>query len=196
MGRSGDNAAMRTASMAIAALIFWLAVTANAAFGEDLKGYSIDATYTTQSVPGVVVAGEMPKHGLNSVLHHDRIYISLRGNVFDYSDNSNGNYAAHGGSETQLDKARAVSRDRMQAWTVESGRLLRILHEVEGVLAVTYAIDPSRTTCTVFYQPNPDPKTGRMVLQTLSGMVVEIKAFSVSSTTCAVRKGNIFASDQ
>jgi hypothetical protein len=187
---------MKIASIAIGASAFWLMAAAEMAFGDDLKGYSIDATYTTHAVPGVVVAGEMPKHGLNPVQHHDRIYVSLLGNVFVYSDNSSGSFAVHGGNETQLDKARALPHDRMQAWTIETSRLLRINHEIEGVLVATYAIDPSRTTCTVSFDANPDPNTGRMVAQSLSGITLEIKSYSVTSATCAVRKGNIFASDQ
>jgi hypothetical protein len=187
---------MNTASIAISATVFLLLAAAGVALGDDLKGYSIDATYTTHSIPGAVIVGEMPKHGLNAVQHHDRIYISVLGNVFSYSDDSNGNFAAHGGTETQLDRAKTVSRERMQAWTVEAGRLLRVQHEVEGVLVATYAIDPSRTTCTVSYDVNPDPKTGRMAMQVLNGMTVEIKAVSVTPATCTVRKGNIFATDQ
>ena len=187
---------MKIASIAIPASTFCLLASAGTASGDDLKGYSIDATYTTHSVAGAVISGELPKHGLNAVLHHDRIYISLLGNVFVYSDSSSGNFAAHGGNKTQLGKAREVSRDRIQAWTIESGRLLRINHEIEGVLVETFAIDPSRSTCTVSFVANPDPKTGRMVAQTLSGITVEIKSYDVGATTCAVRKGNIFASDQ
>jgi|SRR5580698_8851403 hypothetical protein len=182
----------------VAALVtaFSLVTATDAALSDDLKGYSIDTTYTTHAVPGVVVAGEMGKQGLKPWLHHDRIYISVMSNVFSYSDTSLGDFAAHGGNETQLDKAKTVSRDRMQAWTVEPGRLLRIVHEIEGTLVVTYVIDPSRTTCTVSYAPNPDPQTGRMVAQTIGGVTVEIKAMSVDSATCVVRKGNVFASDQ
>lgn len=196
MARFRWGSPMNTASLAISASVFLLIAAVNVALGDDLKGYSIEATYTTDVVPGVVVAGTMPKHGLNAVLHHDRVYISVLGNVFSYSDDSNGSFTAHAGTETQLDKAKSVSRERMQAWTVESGRLLRIHHEVEGVLVTIYAVDPSRTTCTISFDTNPDPKTGRMVLQTLSGITVEIKAVSVRSPTCAVRKGNVFAADQ
>jgi hypothetical protein len=35
-----------------------------------------------------------------------------------------------------------------------------------------------------------------MVAQTIGGVTVEIKAMSVVSATCVVRKGNVFASDQ
>ncbi|HTW52378.1 MAG TPA: hypothetical protein VME45_10830, partial [Stellaceae bacterium] len=117
---------MKTASAAIPAAVFLLVTAGGAAFGDDLKGYSIDAAYSTQTVPGAVIAGELPRHGLSPVQHHDRIYISVRGNVFNYSDLSSGTFASHGGNETQLDKAKSIPRERMQAWTVEPGRLLRI----------------------------------------------------------------------
>jgi hypothetical protein len=196
MGWFRGGSPMKTAAAATLALIFCLLAQAGAAFGDDLKGYSIDATYTTDVVPGAVVIGQMPKHGLLAVLHHDRIYISVLGNVFTYSDNSNGNFTAHGRDETQLGKAKELSRERMRAWTLEPGRLLRLEHEIEGVLVTTFAVDPSRSTCTVSLAPTPDPQTGRMVVQTLSGGTVEIKSYNVSSTTCSVRKGNIFAADQ
>jgi hypothetical protein len=186
---------MKTAA-AIPALIFCLLAQADTAFGDDLKGYSIDATYTTDAAPGAVLGGQMPKHGLNPVVHHDRIYISILGNVFTYSDNSNGNFTAHGKDETELDKARALSRERMRAWTLEPGRLLRLEHEVEGVIVTTFAVDPSRSTCTVLFETNPDPKTGRTVVMTLGGVTVEVKSYTLSSATCTVRKGNIFAADQ
>jgi hypothetical protein len=187
---------MSIASRAIAASLFLLAVSAGAALGDDLKGYSIEATYTLEPVAGTVIAGDMPRHGIRSSLHHDRIYVSLLGNVFSYSYASTGAFASHGAEESQLDKAKALSRDRMLAWTVEPGRLLRIDKVVEGFLATTFIVDPSKTTCSLTYQLQPDPKTGRTVVQTLSGVVVELKSLSVSSPTCTVRKGNIFASDQ
>jgi hypothetical protein len=79
---------------------------ARVALGDDLKGYSIDATYTIVVVPGLVVAGDMPRHGLRPAVHHDRIYVSLLGNVFSYSDASTGAFASHGGAETHLAKRR------------------------------------------------------------------------------------------
>lgn len=172
-----------------------LAANAGLALGDDLKGYSIDATYTLDPVAGAVVAGDMPRHGIRSSLHHDRIYVSLRGNVFSYSDASTGAFTSHGGEETHLDQAKTISRERMQAWTVDPGRLVRVEKVVEGIMATTFVVDPSNTTCSLMYQLQPDPKTGRTVVQALSG-VVELKSISVSPPTCAVRKGNIFASDQ
>jgi hypothetical protein len=190
--RGGSS--MKTTAVAISALT--LLTQAGAAFGDDLKGYSIDATYTTDAAPGVVLGGQMPKHGLNPVVHHDRIYVSVLGNVFSYSDSSNGNFTAHGGDEIQPEKAKSLPRDRMRAWTLEPGRLLRVEHQIEGVIVTVFAVDPARSTCTVSFTPNPDPQTGRTVVMTLSGVTVEIKSYSISSETCAVRKGNIFAADQ
>jgi len=187
---------MKTASAAIPAAVFLLVTAGGAAFGDDLKGYSIDAAYSTQTVPGAVIAGELPRHGLSPVQHHDRIYISVRGNVFNYSDLSSGTFASHGGNETQLDKAKSIPRERMQAWTVEPGRLLRIQKGVEGIVVATFTVDPSKSLCAVAYQLQPDPTTGRTVMQVLSGATVEIRAVNISPATCTVRKGNVFASDQ
>jgi hypothetical protein len=196
MARSGCGTAMSGASIAISASVFLLTAAAGAARGDDLKGYSIDATYTTQTVPGAMIAGDLPRHGLSPVQHHDRIYISVLGNVFDYSDKSSGEHAQHGGNETQLDKAKTISGDRMQAWTVESGRLLRITHLVEGTAVETFAVDAGTTACTVSFQTYPDPNTGRVVTRFLMGAIGEVRAVNLSLGTCTVRKGNIFAADQ
>jgi hypothetical protein len=196
MTRFGRDTAMRTASTAISASVFLLMADAHVALGDDLKGYSIDATYNLQTVPGAVIAGELPRHGIFPVQHHERMYVSVRGNVFDYSDLSSGRFASHGGTETQLDKAKSISRERMQAWTVEPGRLLRVQKGVEGIIVATFTVDPSKSMCTVSYELHPDPKTGRTVMELLDGATAEIRAFNVSSATCTVRKGNIFASDQ
>ena len=42
----------------------------------------------------------------------------------------------------------------------------------------------------------PDPSTGRVVVQRLNGHVAELTALTVKSFTCTVKKGNIFATDQ
>jgi hypothetical protein len=186
---------MKTALTVISASVFLLAA-AEAAFGDDLKGYSIEATYTTQFDFGVIIAGTIPRNATTSVQHHDRIYVSMLGNVFDYSDSSTGAFASHGGTETGIDKAKSLTRQRMQAWTFEPGRLLRIQKNIEGVTVETYAIDPGKTTCTISYQLQPDPKTSRTVTQLLNGATAEVRADNVSAATCVVRKGNIFASDQ
>jgi hypothetical protein len=196
MIRFGHGTAMSTALGAVSLSLLFLAAAVGTAFGDDLKGYSIEATYTTQTVPGAVIAGELPRRGLSAVQHHDRIYISVRGNVFNYSDLSSGTFASHGGNETQLDKAKSIPRERMQAWTVEPGRLLRVQKGVEGIVVATYTIDLGKSTCTVSYQLQPDPTTGRTVMQVLNGATVEIRAVNISAATCTVRKGNIFASDQ
>lgn len=196
MVRSGRSTAISTASIAISASVFLLMAATGAAFGDDLKGYSFDATYTTQTVPGAVIVGELPRLGLSSVLHHDRIYVSMLGKVFDYSDLSSGTYASHGGHATELDKAKTISRQRMQAWSVEPGRLLRIQKGVEGIVVETFTVDAGKSLCTVSFQLQPDPKTGRTVMQLLNGATAEIRALNLTPATCTVRKGNIFASDQ
>ena len=196
MAGSCSSTAIRTASRAISASVFLLIAAAGAALSDDLKGYSIEATYTVHLDPGVVVAGRMPPHGLNPVLHHDKIYVSVLGNVFVYSDASSGNFASHGGDETQLDQAKSLSRDRMRAWTVEGSRLLRVQQVIEGIIVETFAVDPGKTACIVSYELHPDAKTNRTVMETLSGVSVEVKAINASSPTCTVRKGNLFATDQ
>lgn len=187
---------MKTVSATISTAVFLMVAAGGAAFGDDLKGYSIDANYTMQTVPGAVITGDLPKHGLSPVQHHDRIYISVRGNVFDYSDLSSGTFASHGGTETDADKAKTVARQRMQAWTVESGRLLKIMHLIEGTAVETFTVNPATATCTVSFQTYPDPNTGRVVTQFLMGATGEVRAVNLTPATCTFQKGNIFASDQ
>jgi len=196
MARFRRRSAISAASTAISAAAFWLAAMTHMARADDLRGYSIDATYTTQTLAGAVIVGDMPRLGLVPVQHHDRIYISVLGNVFFYSDSFGGTATSHGTGETQLDKARPLSHGRMRAWTIEQNRLVKIEHVIEGNLVGTFTIDPGRSTCTVSYYPDPDPKTGRTVMQLLGGQTMEIKAYDVRSSTCTVRKGNIFAADQ
>jgi hypothetical protein len=187
---------MKTASAAISALVFLLMVATGAAFGDDLKGYSIEATYTTQIAIGAVIAGTMPRNATSSMQHHDRMYVSMLGNVFDAIDIGNGTFALHHRFETELDKAKTVAQQVMLAWAVEPQRLLKIQKNVEGIMVETYAIDPSKTTCTISFQMQPDPKTGRTVMQLMNGVWAEVRANDVSGATCVVRKGNIFASGQ
>jgi len=101
---------MKTASTAMSAAAFLLMAAAGAALGDDLKGSSIEATYSTQTVPGAVIVGELPRHGLSAVQHHDRVYVSVLGNVFAYSDVAGGPFASHGGTETQIDKAKPTDQ--------------------------------------------------------------------------------------
>jgi hypothetical protein len=196
MIRFGHGTAMSTTLGAVSLCLLFLVAAAGVAFGDDLKGYSIEATYTTQTVPGAVIAGELPRHGLSPVQHHDRVYVSVRGNVFDYSDLSSGFFASHGGTETDADKAKTIARQRMQAWTVESGRLLKIIHLIEGTAVETFAVNPGTATCAVSFQTYPDPNTGRVVTQFLMGATGEVRAVNLTPATCTFQKGNIFASDQ
>lgn len=181
---------------AVAILALWQSVAALGESFGNLKGYSIEATYSMDTIPGAILIGQLPPHGLFPVQRHDRIYISVRGNVFNYSDEFGGSFAKHGGQETAAGSAEENAHGRLQAWTVESSRLLQITHLNEGNVVTTFTVDPGKTTCTMSVQMYPDPNTGRVVTQFLMGATGEIRALHISSVTCMVRKGNIFAADQ
>ena len=77
---------MRAAAIAISASAFLLVATADKALCDDLRGYSIDATYSTGTYPAAANDVGSAPLGLPPVLHRDRIYISISGKVFAYLD--------------------------------------------------------------------------------------------------------------
>jgi hypothetical protein len=173
-----------------------LLATAGKAFCDDLRGYSIDAAYTSIAAFGTYLIGAPPRDQKLSVRHHDRVYVSTLGNVFDYSDASSGQASSHLSNETAPNGAKTLPGGRMQGWTIEPGRLIRIEKQIEGFLVETIAIDLARSSCSVSYEVRPDPQTGRVVRQLLTGQTAVLTAYPISEATCALRKGNIFASDQ
>jgi hypothetical protein len=84
----------------------------------------------------------------------------------------------------------------MGAWTVEGGNLTQIKRQIEGFIVLSIAVDPSRTTCTYAVATQPDPTTHRVVRQWLHGWTTEVVSLTARSSTCTIKKGNIFAADQ
>ena len=80
----------------------------------------------------------------------------------------------------------------MIAWTMMNGHLTRINQLIHGYTVATIAIDPLRLTCTFDHQYQPDPQTGTMVTNA-TGEPVQIESYKVTSYSCDVKKGNVFA---
>lgn len=178
----------RAASAALAIAFFGL--SAAPAQADDLRGYSIEVSTVEMNV----FRTDDPRSiDLNRI---ERLYVGQAGNVFEYSDQSAGGFAQHGANVTGLDSAKTMQRDRMRAWTMQGNRLQAIVKPTEGFVVRTIDVDPGRTSCTYQIAMQPDPSTGRVVVQRLNGHVAELTALTVKSFTCTVKKGNIFATDQ
>ena len=176
------------ASLCLAASSYAHAITL-----DELKGYSIQVTGT---VTGVFRSDDprVPHSGKMNFDH--RVYIGQSGNFFTYGHNSEGMFAEQNQLVSQLDKAASATRQRMGAWTIEGGNLTRITQHIEGFIISTIVIDPGKTTCTAMATMQPDPVTHRFMRQWLQGRVTEMVSMTLDSTTCTIKKGNIFANDQ
>jgi len=129
------------------------------------------------------------------------LYISTKGNVFQYSRKASvhsptGEELQAGGGRriTAIDKAAETKSGQLIAWTMTNGHLTGITKLIHGYAVTTIAIDPMRLTCTFDRQHQPDPQTGTIVTNT-TGQPVQIEAYKVTSYSCDVKKGNVFASD-
>jgi hypothetical protein len=162
---------------------------------DDIKGYSIEVTGTVSAV----FRSDDPSTPRSGKMQFDRrVYISQKGKFFNYGRNSAGMISEQNQFVSEIDGATSVSRQRMGAWTIEGGNLTRITHHIEGFIVSTISIDPGKSTCTATVTMQPDPVTHRFVRQMLSGpgRVVEMISMTTDSSTCTIRKGNIFANDQ
>jgi len=160
------------------------------ASADDLRGYSIELS----TVELNVFRTDDPRS--IELKRSDRIYVGQAGNVFNYNDQSAGPFAQHGSNVAALDSAKTVQRERMRAWTMQGNRLQEIVKPTEGFVVRTIDVDASRSSCSYNIAMQPDPSTGRVMVQRLNGHVAELAALTVESLTCTVKKGNIFATDQ
>lgn len=176
--------------VAAAVITLALGLPPGTASADDLRGYSIEVS----TVETNVFRADDPRS--IETRRNERIYVGQAGNVFEYSDYSAGGLAQHGSNVTALESAKTVPRDRMRAWTMQGNRLQAIVKATEGFVVRTIDVDPSRTSCTFQIAMQPDPSTGRVMVQRLNGHVAELTSLTVKSTSCAVKKGNIFAGDQ
>jgi hypothetical protein len=185
---------MLRSGMALCFLVLALSSQASAVTLDELKGYSIEinAVRAESFVP------DNDRHNRpgNEIAISHRLYIGLNGNIFDYSKTSSGMYAGGGPTVSTLDQAKSVSRGRMKAWTIDGGRLTLLVHVIEGFVIHTITIDPSRSTCAFYETTQADPTTGRVVVQKMNGHVNQVTSFSLVSSECVIKKGNIFAADR
>jgi hypothetical protein len=178
--------------LAIIAVFLGWAPRGDAESLDDIKGLS------------VVVSWRQEETGYNEFgarfrLPKDRsitLYISSKGNVFEYPAESN--RWRYGPTVYTVDKATTWSsghwgQGQMMVWAMMDGHLAQIAKGVQGFGVLTVAIDPARLSCTFDAQVKPDPQTG-MYATDLTGPVIQLEAVKVTSYSCSVKRGNIFAS--
>jgi len=184
-------------AMALVGIVFVaLAPSANGAGADDLKGYSIDVTATIAFAYNDPQASK--RYGAaGTFTTHKQIYVSLAGNVFSYGNTDYGvGGVDHTSNVAAPDKVMEGARGRLGVWTMESNRLTWISKENEGFDVITITVDPSRSACTVTGALQPDPATGRVMVMRRWGYVAQLVSMTVSTYTCTVKQGNIFASDK
>jgi hypothetical protein len=179
------------------AMIFGaLAPCATAAAADDLKGYSIDVT------AAIAFAYDDPQAtkqygAAGAYTTHKQIYVSLAGNVFSYG---NTDYRTAGVDHTSNvaspDKVVEGARGQLGVWTMEGTRLTWISKANEGFEVYTITVYPSRSACTLAVALQPDPVTGRVMQMRRWGYVAQLVSLTVSTYSCTVKQGNIFASDK
>jgi len=187
------------------ASLYWAAIGTLIALGcisrvqaetlQDIEGLSVKVDYHVQFTTPV---DQTHRIGTADVAIH--FYISSKGNIFLYTGKAS---IYSGGEETDVGgRRRVVAPDQageqqfgqLDAWTMMNGHLTQIIKFIHGYAVTTIAIDPSRLTCTFDRQYQPDPQTGTIVSNT-SGRPVQIESYKVTSYSCDVKKGNVFASN-
>jgi hypothetical protein len=166
---------MRKIVVSICGFIFALCSHALAVTMDDLKGYSIEVNATRAQVFRPDNEPHNPASSTISINH--RLYFGLSGNIFDYSKVGAGMYSGQGSQ-------------------VDAGRLTLLIKVTEGFIVQTIAVDPTKSTCTFSETAQRDPATGRLMVQKLNGLTNEVVSFSTVSSSCTIKKGNIFATDQ
>jgi hypothetical protein len=164
---------------------------------QDIEGLSVKIDYKVQATR-VTPTGQLGYMNADVAIN---FYISSKANIFLYpsgasiqSDTGNEVKAQGGPTVIAIDKAGEQKYGQMNAWTMINGHLTNIIKFVEGYAVTTIAIDPARLICTFDRQYYSDPKTGR-VISNLTGPPVQIQSYKVTSYTCTVKKGNVFASN-
>jgi hypothetical protein len=163
---------------------------------DQMKGLSIEVSWNRNSVFGGV-----SKPISLSQTGKVRIYVSLTGHIFEYSDLEQFDGQRSYSAVNTPDRATATTEHNghvvQHAWTFEGGNLQMITPLKEGFAVISIAVDPGRMTCAFQYADQPDPRTGRVVtVHPYSGLPYVVVSRTPGPTTCSVARGNIFASDQ
>jgi hypothetical protein len=154
----------------------------------DIEGLSVVINWT-QRVTGENETGRYI-YGDSSWSH--RYYVSSKGNLFDYPAVSNrinpGPQIYAIGATKDLGDGYAVS------WSMTDGHLTGIAKFPQGSSDLIISIDPSHLTCALEFRRHYDPQTGFMTPRTPAG-VLKLREIDTLSSSCAVQRGNIFATD-
>ena len=167
---------------------------ANAETVQDIEGLSVVVIYKVQFT-------SFNQFGQRYTGNADagmRFYISTKGNIFLHGSAvvSRGGYDVRlGGNPTvfALNRAKQEKYGQTTEWTMMNGHLTQTTKLVRGVAVSTIAIDPARLSCTFDRQYRSDDQTGTIVSNT-TGQPMQIEAYKVTSYSCEVKRGNIFAS--
>jgi len=157
---------------------------------DEIKGLSVTISWA-QHVVGTV-------HDVSGLRHLDTnnnrsisIYISTKGNVFEYPAESNKwNF---GPTVTSINQAGSLGNDQMMAWTMTAGHLNKVIKAIRGFVEYRIAIDPYKLSCTFDLKMYPDPQTGTMISNSV-GTQLDAVTLQMIGCSCTVKKGNVFAS--
>jgi hypothetical protein len=161
---------------------------------DELKGLSIEVNWSRSSI-----FGNVPRPvSQNGKI---QVYVGLNGHIFEYNHLEQFDGQRSYSSVNTPDKAVSTTRSSglvsMHGWTAEGGKLQLIAPLDEGFAVTSIVVDPVKMTCTYEYADRPDPKTGRVVtMHPTTGAPYQVMSRTPGSSTCSVRRGNIFASDQ
>jgi hypothetical protein len=188
----------RFLSCAALMAVFCLAPRPDAAGAtlDQLKGFSIEVDWSRNSVFGGV-SHPIPISQTGKI----KIYVGLNGHIFEYNDLEQWDGQRSYSSINTPDRATATTENNgrvvQHAWTMEGGNLQMITPLQEGFAVASIAVDPINMTCTFGHADQPDPRTGRVVtIHPQSGLPFVVISRAPGPTTCSVKRGNIFASDQ
>jgi hypothetical protein len=176
-----------------------VAATAHAAGApiDELKGYSIDLTASVDyAFNDPNATANFPAAGTMDV--HHRIYVSVAGNIFDYTDRYyRSGDVEHAPGVAAPGKVAEGSLGRLHVWTAETNNQLQgITKEDEGFRVSIITVDANKTSCTFTHALQPDPTTHRVMRMRIHRYLAELVSISVRTYSCKVTHGNIFATEQ
>jgi len=154
----------------------------------EIEGLSLVVDWT-QRVTGQDPSGQYFTNDSHST---HRYYISSKGNVFDYPASSNP--ANRGPQVFAVGRTQDRGNGFTVSWSMTDGHLTTVLKYPQGSTDHILAIDPLHLTCALEIRHHYDPQTGLLTPQTPAG-VFKLRAVETLTSSCAVKRGNIFAGD-